>query len=89
MSASTAVSTCRGCGAVISADSDGTVWDAVAELRRLRDAAGWATSEHGLHFCRICVADGLHLTTQQPPAQQQPRGDQLSLLEVRCGARHT
>lgn len=66
-SRSTAKSTCTSCGTTLSADSNGTLWDAVRELARQRDVRGWLTDHaYGRRWCPGCVADGAHLRALPP-----------------------
>lgn len=64
---STAKSTCTSCGTTLSADSNGSIWDAVRELGRLRDARGWLTDHaYGRRWCPGCVADGAPMRALPP-----------------------
>ena len=66
-SRSTATTTCTSCGTTLSADSNGSIWDAVRELGRLRDARGWLTDHaYGRRWCPGCVADGAPMRALPP-----------------------
>ena len=98
-SRSTATTTCTSCGTTLSADSNGSIWDAVRELGRLRDARGWLTDHaYGRRWCPGCVADGAHLRALPPMVEvgvvprtlmrhQPPSIDGNALLQQRDSGR--